>query len=155
MKKERAPAQIVSCPHCDWKGSARGLYTHCRMGHPNKSLPETKGTRVMYTIHPQAEKGKEVPKKRLKSKKERMWEYEERFLKLVEMYLYSQMPKEEREVTRPIVTQLAGIPEDSFKKLTASDMFFFYQKYVKNPELIREIEEKSFRAKGINSQRKA
>lgn len=30
----RKPAPIVKCPHCNWKGSARGLFTHVRMAHP-------------------------------------------------------------------------------------------------------------------------
>jgi hypothetical protein len=123
------------------------------MGHPNLPTPNTRGSRV--TIHPQADKGAILPKKRLKSKREKRFEAEERFLRLVEVYLYNQMPMQEREITRPLVTQLAGIPEDQINKLTPSDMFFFYQKYVKNTEYIREIEEKSFRGKGINSQRKS
>jgi hypothetical protein len=28
------PAQIVKCPHCDWKGSARGLFGHVKLSHP-------------------------------------------------------------------------------------------------------------------------
>lgn len=30
------PAQIVKCPHCDWKGSARGLFGHVKLSHPGK-----------------------------------------------------------------------------------------------------------------------
>jgi hypothetical protein len=30
------PAQIVKCPHCDWKGSARGLFGHVRLLHPGR-----------------------------------------------------------------------------------------------------------------------
>jgi hypothetical protein len=103
MKKERAPAQIVSCPHCSWKGSARGLYTHCRMGHPNKALPDTKGTRVMYTVHPQAEK----PVKEKKLTKGGKLSYDERLdrvLRLVEIYVLSQNQGK-------AVYQLAGIPD--------------------------------------------
>jgi len=49
----RVPAKIVSCPHCSWKGSARGLFTHCRMAHPHLPMPETKSIRVMESVHPQ------------------------------------------------------------------------------------------------------
>ena len=107
MKKERAPAQIVSCPHCSWKGSARGLYTHCRMGHPNKALPETKGTRVMYTVHPQAEK----PVKAKKLTKGGKLSYDERLdrvLRLVELYILGQP---QTQTQREAVYHLAGIPE--------------------------------------------
>lgn len=31
----RKPAPIVKCQHCKWVGSARGLFTHVRMAHPN------------------------------------------------------------------------------------------------------------------------
>jgi hypothetical protein len=34
--KDSAPAQIVKCPHCAWKGSARGLFGHVRLTHPGK-----------------------------------------------------------------------------------------------------------------------
>jgi hypothetical protein len=34
--KDSAPAQIVKCPHCSWKGSARGLFGHVRLTHPGK-----------------------------------------------------------------------------------------------------------------------
>ena len=29
----RRPAEIVKCPYCTWKGSARGLHSHCRLLH--------------------------------------------------------------------------------------------------------------------------
>lgn len=31
-----APATQVKCPHCNWKGSARGLFGHVRFVHPGK-----------------------------------------------------------------------------------------------------------------------
>jgi hypothetical protein len=31
---ERKAAPIVKCKYCDWKGSARGLFAHVRLGHP-------------------------------------------------------------------------------------------------------------------------
>lgn len=34
-KTERLPAPIVKCPHCNHKGSSRGLFTHIRLAHPN------------------------------------------------------------------------------------------------------------------------
>ena len=108
MKKERAPAQIVSCPHCSWKGSARGLYTHCRMGHPNKALPETKGTRVWATIHPQAES----PVKAKKMAKGGKLSYEQRLdklLNLIELYVLSGYPQTQTQ--REAVYHLAGIPD--------------------------------------------
>lgn len=38
----RKPAPIVSCQHCKWKGSARGLFTHVRLSHPGiTSKPPT------------------------------------------------------------------------------------------------------------------
>jgi hypothetical protein len=33
---EREPARVVKCPYCDHKGSARGLFSHIRLSHPNK-----------------------------------------------------------------------------------------------------------------------
>jgi hypothetical protein len=32
--KERIPAKKTKCPHCNWIGSARGLFGHVRMKHP-------------------------------------------------------------------------------------------------------------------------
>lgn len=52
----RVPAKVVSCPHCSWKGSARGLFTHCRMAHPHLPMPETRSIRVQESIHPQNKK---------------------------------------------------------------------------------------------------
>lgn len=34
VKTDRKPAPVVKCKHCDWRGSARGLFTHVRLGHP-------------------------------------------------------------------------------------------------------------------------
>ena len=31
---ERKAAPIVKCEHCNWKGSARGIFTHVRLSHP-------------------------------------------------------------------------------------------------------------------------
>jgi hypothetical protein len=36
-KQERAPAQVVKCPHCNHIGSSRGLFTHIRLAHPGIS----------------------------------------------------------------------------------------------------------------------
>lgn len=36
MPTKRKPAQIVQCPYCTHKGSARGLFTHVRLAHPSK-----------------------------------------------------------------------------------------------------------------------
>lgn len=128
MKKERAPAQIVSCPHCDWKGSARGLYTHCRMGHPDKPTPNTRGNRV--TIHPQAEKPPISLKKGNKRKSRWTDHHEERYqrlLKIIEVWVLSQYPPEYKPVT-----QLAGIPKDIEKKverLKSDDILTLIERY--------------------------
>jgi hypothetical protein len=37
----RRPAKIVKCPYCDWKGSARGLFSHSRLMH-NKKINDAK-----------------------------------------------------------------------------------------------------------------
>ena len=33
---DRAPAKIAKCPHCEWTGSARGLFSHVRLAHGGK-----------------------------------------------------------------------------------------------------------------------
>ena len=33
---ERAPAKVAKCPHCNWTGSARGLFSHVRLTHGGK-----------------------------------------------------------------------------------------------------------------------
>ena len=33
---ERAPAKVTKCPHCNWTGSARGLFSHVRLAHGGK-----------------------------------------------------------------------------------------------------------------------
>jgi hypothetical protein len=33
---ERAPAKVTKCPHCNWTGSARGLFSHVRLTHGGK-----------------------------------------------------------------------------------------------------------------------
>ena len=33
---ERAAAKIAKCPHCNWTGSARGLFSHVRLSHGGK-----------------------------------------------------------------------------------------------------------------------
>jgi hypothetical protein len=129
--KDRLPAQVVSCPHCDWKGSARGLYTHCRMGHPNKSLPETKGKRVWQTIHPQAEKPVNKPKKSL-SKQARMIKEELRLLDLLELYIKNLMMANVVSANEgyPVLRQLGCIPNNTY-----------------HGDEIEKIDEKSFRAR--------
>ena len=32
--KERLPAKQSKCPHCNWIGSSRGLFSHVRLTHP-------------------------------------------------------------------------------------------------------------------------
>lgn len=83
------------------------------MGHPNKALPETKGTRVWATIHPQGEKPVKSTTKPIKSKKRSRLEYEDRVLRLIEIYIKGQMGYMEQNPTNEKVYQLAGIPLDS------------------------------------------
>ena len=45
MKQERKPAQIVKCPDCEWKGSARGLFSHARLMH-NKRIVDAREVAV-------------------------------------------------------------------------------------------------------------
>jgi hypothetical protein len=33
---ERAAAKVTKCPHCNWTGSARGLFSHVRLAHSGK-----------------------------------------------------------------------------------------------------------------------
>jgi len=33
---ERVAAKIAKCPHCNWTGSARGLFSHVRLAHGGK-----------------------------------------------------------------------------------------------------------------------
>lgn len=49
----RKPAPIVQCPHCNWKGSARGLFTHVRLGHPNKGYAKPPVSKQV-SVHPYA-----------------------------------------------------------------------------------------------------
>ena len=47
---KRKPAMIVKCPHCDWNGSARGLFTHVRLSHPK--IAEKPKTATKINAHP-------------------------------------------------------------------------------------------------------
>jgi len=51
----RQPAKIVKCPYCTWKGSARGLHSHCRLLH-GKTITDAKEIK----INPYAVKEKNV-----------------------------------------------------------------------------------------------
>mgnify|MGYP006269821515 FL=1 len=54
----RRPAEIVKCPHCNWKGSARGLHSHCRLLH-GKNIKDAREIKVNpYSIN----KGKKTKK---------------------------------------------------------------------------------------------
>jgi hypothetical protein len=96
------------------------------MGHPNKALPETRGTRIQYTVHPQADKGAIKPKKANR----RRWtdsdeRYYQRLISIVELWLLSQLPPNEQPYSKRMVTQLAGIPdnvEKKIEKLSSRDM---------------------------------
>jgi len=132
MKKERAPAQIVSCPHCSWKGSARGLFTHCRMAHPNYPTPETKGKRIWATVHPQSVNPVIGQKKRKKGNSRWTDNDENRYqrlLRIMELYFITKTPGP--------VTQLAGIPDKEDEVLAFAE------------ELrSMHIQRQSFRARG-------
>ena len=41
----RQPAEIVKCPYCTWKGSARGLHSHCRLLH-GKNIKDAREIKV-------------------------------------------------------------------------------------------------------------
>lgn len=61
MQKNRKPAPIVKCPYCTHKGSARGLFAHIRLAHPNEGYvkpPVSK--KVTVSVHPYACSG-DVP----------------------------------------------------------------------------------------------
>jgi len=51
----RKPTAIVKCPHCSHTGSARGLFTHVRLAHPNIDTKPKTATKI--TIHPYDIKG--------------------------------------------------------------------------------------------------
>lgn len=51
----RKSAPIVKCPHCSHTGSARGLFTHVRLAHPNVAAKPKKATKI--TVHPYDIKG--------------------------------------------------------------------------------------------------
>ena len=44
-RSTRRPAEIVKCPYCTWKGSARGLHSHCRLLH-GKNIKDAKEIKV-------------------------------------------------------------------------------------------------------------
>lgn len=52
-KSTRKPAPVVKCPYCDWKGSARGIFTHVRLGHPNEGYVKPPVSKKV-SIHPYA-----------------------------------------------------------------------------------------------------
>jgi len=50
-----APATQVKCPHCSWKGSARGLFGHVRFVHPGKEnsvKTNLRANRNPYSVDP-------------------------------------------------------------------------------------------------------
>lgn len=47
LDKPRKSATIVKCPHCSWTGSARGLFTHVRLGHPGITAKPKTSTRIV------------------------------------------------------------------------------------------------------------
>lgn len=53
MPTKRKPAQIVQCPYCTHKGSARGLFTHVRLAHPSKGYIKPPISEKV-SIHPYA-----------------------------------------------------------------------------------------------------
>ena len=53
--KSRKPTAIVKCPYCSHTGSARGLFTHVRLAHPNINAKPKTATKI--TAHPYDIKG--------------------------------------------------------------------------------------------------
>jgi hypothetical protein len=52
-KSKRKPAEIVQCPHCDHKGSIRGLFTHTRLAHPQHEYIKPIKKTVNYYVVPE------------------------------------------------------------------------------------------------------
>jgi len=54
----RRPAEIVKCPYCTWKGSARGLHSHCRLLH-SKNIKDAREIKVNpYSVNKETVKKK-------------------------------------------------------------------------------------------------
>ena len=68
--EERKPAVTVKCKYCDWTGSARGLFTHVRLGHPGVSKKPESTQKHEY--HPLAinKSAKEILNNKYKKPKE-------------------------------------------------------------------------------------
>jgi len=47
----KRPAPIVKCPYCEWRGSARGIFTHVRLGHPQLGSFKPPHS-IEFVIHP-------------------------------------------------------------------------------------------------------
>lgn len=60
MKQERKPAQIVKCPNCEWKGSARGLFSHARLMHNKKIVDAREVALNPYSIKQTTDRRKSI-----------------------------------------------------------------------------------------------
>jgi hypothetical protein len=72
MSSSRKPAPIVSCEYCNWKGSARGLFTHVRLSHPgiDKKPP------IAQLVHP-LDNSRSISGTKVKRKRKRYGESNE------------------------------------------------------------------------------
>ena len=67
---ERAPAKVAKCPHCNWTGSARGLFSHVRLTHGGKEHALNIRAENPYLIEKSKPKALGAIKHRLDEKKE-------------------------------------------------------------------------------------
>ena len=67
---ERAPAKVTKCPHCNWTGSARGLFSHVRLAHGGKEHALNIRAENPYVIEKSKPKALGAIKHRFDEKKE-------------------------------------------------------------------------------------
>lgn len=118
-KAARKPAQVVTCPHCSWEGSARGLFSHSRLAHPTLPPPKTRGTRVWGTINAN-QVNSEIYN----------------FLEVAETWLWQQLPNEEKELYN-LKTKLPSEIQAKVKRLKSDDILLLLN-YVKS-ESVKKI----------------
>ena len=123
------PAQKVQCPHCAWQGSARGLFTHVRLAHPevDTSSVKTRGKRITKSIttnpHAIGSNKPVATSSRLRSEdpfNTREWrEYErENMIEAAGMKILWNVAIKLAEMYTPAVTHLGQIPEAEVHKPT-------------------------------------
>jgi hypothetical protein len=144
MSALRKPAKKVKCPHCDWVGSARGLFSHSRLAHPTLPPPPTRGKRVSTTINPNQifHTDEEIlDTTRVLKESKILIDERERFLDILETWLVQQLPiKEQTEynLKRILDPEL----EKKVKRMKSDDMLLTLC-YLRYPAA-----RKYFRAKG-------